>query len=355
MNNEINRRKFIENVAYSFLGVTALTDTTLNAEITSNNRFGKAKRVIYVYLSGGASHTDTFDPKDNPLINTNVKPIGTKGDFKIAGYFPKLAQHGNKFSVIRSMSSKTGAHEQGNYLVHTSYGKSSLIVHPALGSISYFLLGKQHGGIPDNILISGDSNHPKGGYLNKQYHPISIGNPNDGLKYSKMLVDKGKFNHRYEILNQLDKNFQKTFNNRDIAAYDILYDETLKLMSSKDLDLFDLNKEDEKTKERYGKTQFGSGLLLAKRLIKNNIRFVEVTTGGWDMHSDVNDGMTKKAQEVDTALAALFEDLEKEGLIKDTLVVIATEFGRTPKINVNKGKDHFPAAFSFVIGGYNCL
>jgi len=351
LDNEISRRAFVENMAYSLLGVTALSHTTFGADIPSGNRFGKAKRVIYVYFSGGASHTDTFDPKLDPLINTGILPIKTKGDFEIAGYFPKLAEHGNKFSVIRSLSSKTGAHEQGNYLVHTSYGKSSLIIHPAMGSLSNYLLPKQHPSIPDNILISGDSNHPRGGYLNKQFHPVSIGNPNEGLRYAKALVDKGKFSNRYAILNQFDKNFQKTFNNREIAAYDVLYDETLKLMNSKDLELFDLTKEDDKTKERYGKTSFGSGLLLAKRLIKNNIRFVEVTTGGWDMHNDVKDGMTRKAQEVDTALAALFEDLEKEGMIQDTLVVVATEFGRTPKINVNSGKDHFPAAFSFLLGG----
>ena len=122
-----------------------------------------------------------------------------------------------------------------------------------------------------------------------------------------MFIYKAKFSNRYAILNQFDKNFQKTFNNRDIAAYDVLYDETLKLMNSKDLELFDLTKETEQTKERYGKTQFGSGLLLAKRLVKNNVRFVEVTTGGWDMHNDVNEGMSRKAQEVDAALAALFD------------------------------------------------
>jgi uncharacterized protein (DUF1501 family) len=351
LNDGLSRRAFVERIAYSLLGVSAMANPSFAAEQAVGNRFGKAKHVIYIYLSGGASHTDTFDPKTDPLINTGVAPINTKGEFQIAGYFPKLAQHGDKFSVIRSLSSKTGSHEAGQYVVRTSYNKNSLIIHPTLGSLSYYLLGKQHASIPDNILISGDSNNSKGGYLSKQFYPISISNPDEGLRYAKSLVDKTKFNSRYNILNQLDKNFQKTYNNREITAYDVLYDETLKLMNSKDLELFDLNKEDNATKERYGKTQFGSGLLLAKRLIKSGVRYVDVSTGSMDYHSDINQSMTRKSLEMDAALAALFEDLAKEGLIKETLVVIATEFGRTPKINSNQGKDHHPAAFSCVLGG----
>lgn len=348
--NDVSRRTFIERLAFGTLGVSVLDSNLFSAEVTSKN-FGKAKRVIYLYLNGGASHTDTFDPKLLPEINTGVVPVATTGDFQIAGYYPKLATHGKYFSVIRGMTSKTGAHAQGQYLVRTSYAKNSLTVHPAMGALSYWLLGKQHGSIPDNILISGDNDHSRGGYLDKQYYPVNIVNPTEGLRYSKSSVSDAVLNNRMAILDGLNRGFKQNAVLPDVAAYNTFYDETLKLMQSEDLNLFDLNKEDAATRARYGMNQIGQGLLLAKRLIKNNVRYVEVDNGGFDMHNDINTNMTRKAAELDTALDALFSDLATEGLIKDTLVVIATEFGRTPKINVNEGKDHFPAAFSCVLGG----
>lgn len=350
LKNDVSRRDFIQKLAFSTLGVSMLDNVTF-AQSASLPKFKKAKRVIYLYLNGGASHTDTFDPKSLPEINTGVSAIKTTGDFEIAGYFPKLAQHGKNFSVIRSMTSKTGAHAQGQYLVRTSYPKNNLTVHPAMGALSYWLLGKQHGSIPDNILISGDTDHSKGGYLDKKFYPLSIVNPNEGLRYGRKSVSDTVFSKRMQVLNDLDRNFRSTYNLPEVNSYNTFYDETLKLMSSSDLDLFDLNKESKETRERYGMNQLGQGLLLAKRLIKNNVRYVEVDNGGYDMHVDIKDNMTRKSAELDTALDALFSDLNTEGLINDTLVVIATEFGRTPKINQNDGKDHFPGAFSCMIGG----
>jgi uncharacterized protein (DUF1501 family) len=350
INTDISRRNFIEKLAYGTLGVSIMQPFSCGAE-NPNSRFGKAKRIIYLFLNGGASHLDTFDPKTNPETSTGIKGIKTTGEFEITEHFPKLAQHGKNFSVIRSMTSQTGAHAQGQYLVRSSYPKNSLTLHPTMGALSYWLLGKQHGSIPDNILISGDTDHSKGGYLDKKFYPLSIVNPTEGLRYGKSSVSDSVFSKRMQILNSLNSGFGQQNKLADVSSYNTFYDETLKLMSSSDLDLFDLNKEDKETRERYGMNQLGQGLLLAKRLIKNNVRFVEVDNGGYDMHVDINDRMADKAMELDTALAALFDDLESDGLIKETLVVIATEFGRTPTVNVNQGRDHSPGAFSCVIGG----
>lgn len=350
LNNDISRRRFIEQLAYGTLGVSII-DSNISAESSPSKRFGAAKRIIYLYLNGGASHLDTFDPKNNAETSTGIKAIKTTGDFEITEHFPLLAKHGSNFSVIRGMTSKTGAHAQGQYLVRTSYPKNSLTLHPTMGALSYWLLGKQHGSIPDNILISGDTEHSKGGYLDKQFYPLSIVNPTEGLRYGKKSVSDTIFNKRMQILNGLNKGFAQQNKLPDVSSYNTFYDETLKLMGSSDLDLFDLKKEDAATRERYGMNTLGQGLLLAKRLIKNNVRFVEVDNGGYDMHVDINDRMADKAVELDKALAALFDDLSSEGLIQDTLVVIATEFGRTPTVNVNQGRDHSPGAFSCVLGG----
>lgn len=366
LSDDFSRREFVEKLAYSLLGVTALSQTTFADDIPSTH-FGKAKRMIIISLNGGASHIDTFDPKDNPNVNGGVNPIPTTGGFTISKYFPQLAQHGNKFSVIRGMTTKSGAHEPASYIMKTSFMKNSLTVHPSVASIIYALKGAQHGTIPDNILITPDSNHPKAGYLDKKFSPLIIVNPLEGLRYSKISVDNAKFSKRLEILKAFDDNFQNKYENEATKEYSIIYNETLKLLSSKDLDLFDLNKEDAATRERYGKSSFGSGVLLAKRLIKNGVRAVEVGSSSWDFHNDIQTAMENKSKDVDQALAALFDDLSKEGLLKDTLVVVTTEFGRTGSYskdgkaltdannanpyNVNSGRDHQATAFSCMIGG----
>jgi len=354
----LSRREFVEKLAYTTFGVSLLRTPAL-ATVNSNALFGKAKSVIYIYNNGGMSHLDSFDPKGDKVMG-GVKSVQTSGDFQISEYFKELAKHGDKYSLVRSMTSKTGAHSQGQYLMRTSYAKNSLTVHPAMGATSSFLLGKSHGSIPDNILISGDNDHPREGYLDKKFTPLPIINPNEGLRFSKLSVSESVLNNRLSVLNALDRNFREGYGVEDVNSYNILYDETLKLLKSKDLDAFDLSKETPQNRDRYGRSNFGQGCLLAKRLISRGVRYVEIGDGGWDMHNDIATGMGRKAEYYDKALATLFSDLNESGLLKDTLLVIATEFGRTIDsknengnngLNKNEGRDHHPSAFSCLIGG----
>jgi hypothetical protein len=229
-----------------------------------------------------------------------------------------------------------------------------------MGAISSWMLGKQHGSIPDNILISGDNDHPREGYLDKRFTPLPIINPNEGLRFSKLSVSEANLNNRLAVLEVLDRDFRKNFGVHDVNSYNTLYDETLKLLKSEDLNIFDLSKESPNIRENYGMSNFGQGCLLAKRLIENGVRFVEIGDGGWDMHNDIKTNMVRKQEYYDKALGALFNDLKASGLINDTLVVIATEFGRTidnqdsngnSGLNKNDGRDHHPSAFSCLIGG----
>lgn len=358
LNCSLNRREFIEKLAYTTFGVSVLKTSSLEA-VSSPSFFGKAKRVIYVYNNGGMSHLDSFDPKGDKVMG-GVKSVPTNADFLVSEYFKELSQHGDKFSLLRGMTSKTGAHSQGQYLMRTSYNKNSLTVHPAMGATSSFLLGKQHGSIPDNVLISGDNDHPREGYLDKKFTPLPIINPNEGLRFSKLSISESKLNNRLSVLNALDRNFRENYGVSDVNSYNVLYDETLKLLKSEDLDVFDLNKESPEIRDRYGRSNFGQGCLLAKRLVSRGVRFVEIGDGGWDMHNDIAGGMARKAEYYDKALSTLFADLNESGLLKDTLIVIATEFGRTidsknengfDGLNKNEGRDHHPSAFSCLIGG----
>lgn len=353
----LSRREFVEKLALSTFGISIAAHANSQPVL---NKFAKAKHVIYIYNNGGMSHLDSFDPKEKSSVMGGVKPIQTKGDFFVSEYFKELAKHGDKFSLIRGMTSKTGAHSQGQYLMRTSYTKNSLTVHPAMGAVSSFLLGKQQGSIPDNIIISGDNGHPGEGYLDKKYTPLPIINPNEGLRFSKMSISDSSLNNRLSIMNALDRNFRDNFGVADVNSYNVLYDETLKLLRSEDLDVFDLNKESAQVRDSYGRSNFGQGCLLAKRLISKGVRYVEIGDGGWDMHNDISENMTKKSEYYDKALATLFLDLHQSGLLKETLIVIATEFGRTidaentngnSGLNKNAGRDHHPSAFSCLMGG----
>lgn len=356
LTNDISRREFVSKLAYTTFGVSLLETPSFAA----NTNFGKAKHVIYIYCNGGLSHLDSFDPKTKV---PSCKSIKTNADFEISEYFPELSKHGDKFSVIRNMTSKSGAHAQAEYAMRTSYSKNSLIVHPTVGAISYNLLGKQHSSIPDNILINGGADHPKAGYFPKRFSPLPIVNPNEGLRFSRSSIENAQFNNRLELLKGIDENFRKIYQTEETKSYSELYDETLKLLKSKDLELFDLNKEDAATRDKYGRGNFGQGLLLARRLIASGVRFVEVgSSQSFDFHNDIVDSMNRTKDTFDKGLAALFDDLTKTGLIEDTVIVIATEFGRTPfykedgkflPYSKNGGRDHAPGAFSCVVGGMN--
>lgn len=368
MNNEISRRQFIEKLAFSTLGVTALTHNASALEGILPS-FGKAKRLIVISINGGLSHTASFDPKDHPNVNGGINKIRTTGDFEISEYFTELAKHGDKFSIIRNMSTKSGAHQSASRIMKSSYAPNGHTIHPSVSNVIYYLKGKQHGSIPDSISISPNSDHPLGGYLPKQFSPVVIVNPLEGLRFSKASVDSATFNNRLQILEAFNKPFEKSSAIKDVVDYHTIYEETLKLMNSKDLELFDLNKETEASKEKYGKTQLGYGCLLAKRLVSKNVRAVEVSsTFGVDFHNDLKTSMETRMKEVDQALAALFDDLTTEGLIKDTLVVVNTEFGRTAvyakegvkesdnpddyePFNANSGRDHQATCFSVLVGG----
>jgi hypothetical protein len=359
--NEINRREFAKNLAFSTLGVSILGDNLLANTTIKRSKFGQAKHAIIITLSGGISHIDSFDPKENNKINGGIKPIKTNVDgITLSQYFPGLANHADKFSIIQSMTSSNGAHEGSTYMLKTSYKKSSLLVHPTIGPIRSFLQGRKHLSLPDTVLINAPSDHPKQGYFDSSLTPLPIVNPNEGLRFSKMLVSQENMNSRIQVLQSLNNIFQKQYVNPEIAAYTTLYDETLKTMRSKDLDAFDLTKENKEIRERYGMDTFGQGCLLANRLIHNGISVVEVNMGSFDYHNDIDENMKRQTPILDKALTALFEDLSASGKISETLVVVESEFGRTAIYrengeisgrNENGGRDHQPGVFSCLIGG----
>lgn len=350
--NEFDRRRFMGQVASSMLGVTAapLAANALDADKTGSS---SRKQVIYLFMTGAMSHVDTFDPKPGSEVQGDTKVINTRtSGVKFGEYMKKLAGLSNDLAILRGMSQETGAHGPGQYLMRTSYKEIATTSHPGLGSWVQRLGGRISKKLPASVSIGGKGGSP--GYLGAKYAPVPVGDPNQGLQNVKMpsYLKEDHFDRRLRLTASIDQNFRALAqNNQHVNGYDDLYREAVGLMKSDGLKAFDLNEEDDSVRDKYGRNRLGQGCLLARRLVESGVRFVEVISGGWDMHRGVFDSMANKGPEMDNAVGSLLEDLKQSGMLKNTLVVIGTEFGRKPNINVNVGRDHHPAAFSTVLAG----
>ena len=268
---------------------------------------------------------------------------------------PQLAQRFSDIAVVRSMTQKTGDHRGGAYWMRTSYEPRATIIHPSMGPWAQTLLGKKHDTLPDSVVIGGGGEHPGAGFFGPALAPLPIGDPDKGVQNSAPYngVSEDLFEKRLDLMNTLDDSFRRKFQTDEVKAYTQFYEETLKLMKSEDLATFDLSLEEkyEEKAARYGNTRVGKGAMLAKRLVSSGVRFVEVVSGGWDMHNDLWDAIPTTGGQLDQALGSLIYDLKAEGLFEKTLIVVGTEFGRTPIINANGGRDHHPRVFSTMFAG----
>lgn len=319
---------------------------------------GKAQHVIYLYMAGGMTHIDTFDPKpDAPSdIRGTTRAISTKADGVQLGHcLPLLAKQADKIALIRSLSTTQGAHEQGNYLMHTGYMPRGTIVHPSSGAWVAKLAGRLSKDMPPFVLVGGGNKHPGAGFFEPQFAPLPIGDPALGLQNIKRRsgTTEESFNRQLDLRRDLDHDFDAKFHNsqKSVRAYDEVYSSAVSLMKSEDLAAFDLSKEPADSRAAYGSDRFGKGVLLARRLVEHGVRFIEVEMGGFDWHADNFEQMEQKIPILDQALAALISDLSSRGLLDSTLVVVATEFGRSPKITPNAGRNHYPKAFSCLLAG----
>jgi len=362
--DELSRRGFLANTARTAFGVTlggsaaSWFHSAEAAEALAQAK-GKAKNVIYLYMAGGMTHIDTFDPKPEasadyrgPLkaISTNVAGI------QLGPHLAKTAKHADKMAIVRSMNSTQGAHAQGNYHVHTSYTERASITHPSLGSWANQLDPPRNGAtLPPYVTVHAGNSHPGAGFFEPSFGPLPVGDAEKGLQNSRRAsgVTEAAFNRQIALRAKLDEDFTGHFGKgqRSVRAYNEMFNSAVSLMTSKDLEAFDLSKESKEAHALYGTEKFSKGVLLARRLVEHGTRFVEVQYGGFDWHSDAFTQADEKLPVLDQAYAALLHDLEIKGLLESTLVVIATEFGRTPKIDDDGGRNHFPKAFSFVLAG----
>lgn len=358
--DEFTRRQFLANAARAYLGVHLFPmfgASIAEAAPASAAQVAKAKHIIYLFMSGGMSHLDTFDPKPKKkdVMGKTQAIASAADDIQLGHYLTHTAKVMDKVAVINSMTSVQGAHEQGAYVMHTSYNMRGTIKHPSLGSWVMKLGGRINQDIPGFVSIDTPSDHSGGGFFGAKYAAAPIGSPHEGLQDSRRVgeVTKENFDRRLSLADKLNQKFHGRYANADVQAYQDLYQEAIRLMNSKDLKAFHLNEESEETKKLYGPGRFAQGCLLARRLVEHGVRFVEVQLGGWDTHYDNFTAVEGRCREFDQAYAALITDLEKRGKLQETLVVVATEFGRTPEIKSEhkEGRDHHPSAYTCLLAG----
>ena len=312
---------------------------------------GKAKAVILLYMNGGPSHIDTWDPKTGKVagpaksIKTNVPGV------MISEHMPRLASMTNKLAIVRGMTSKEGNHQRAQYLLRTGYSPNPTVAHPSLAAWVAKRLGEPSSGLPSSVSLGGPS--LGAGFFGVQYGPFVVQTPGQmpqNVGYGPG-VDDARFEARKRLLDGLDGSFAAQTGDVKIEGRRQLYAKADRLMHASALKAFDASEEPEAVRASYGDTPFGRGCLTAARLVAAGVRFVEVTLDGWDTHQDVF-GRTKKLMgALDPAMSGLLEDLQRRGLAESTLVVWMGDFGRTPTINGNDGRDHFPNAWSAVLAG----
>lgn len=354
--NEISRRNFVNGLAKGFLGVNAILSSQDLLALSTPDVIPSAKSVIFLYMSGGMTHIDTFDPKpENGDVMGETKAINSSADgIQLGHWLPNTAKEMHRAALVRSLNTNQGAHEQANYLLHTSYQKRGTIIHPTLGSWITKMRGNLNPTLPANVRINGGSNILGAGYFEKKYGPLPLGNPSAGIQNVKQAEYLGQdlYKERLDVAKSFNQDFLADFPQKRVRAYKDLYDDAIKLMQSKDLEAFDLTKEPQEIRDSYGEDNFGQGCLLARRLVENNVRFVEVILGGWDMHNDVFGSLETKAETLDRGLSTLLKDLDSRGLLSETMVVVASEFGRTPEVKAGRvGRDHHPSSFSALLAG----
>ncbi len=359
------RREFLQVGAVSGLGLTLgslFRAEAARADAKSFQTFaGTAKSVIHIWLPGGWAQQETFDPK--PLA-----PLEYRGDMGTVDtclpgvvFNEKLAHTAkiaDRITVVRSMTHGEAAHERGTHNMFTGYRPSPALTFPSFGSVVAHELGPRDNLPPYVCLPNLPAPDAGAGYLGSAFGPFTLGsdpaNPNFTVRDLALPggVDAQRFSTRQKLRDIVGRHFQQMDDNANLEAMDEFYTRAYDLVSSAQARAaFDIAAESASVRDEYGRNEAGQRMLLARRLVESGVRLVTLNYGGWDMHAKITDGINRTLPAFDQAYATLIRDLERRGLLDSTLVMVSSEFGRTPKINKDAGRDHWPKVFSIVLAG----
>lgn len=364
VHKHLSRRGFLGAAGGGFLGFAAARQAKLFGAPALNWLLPQegatraaAKACIVVWLAGGPSHIDTFDPKEGRDTGGPVKAMETSADgIKISEYLPTIAGQLKHAALVRSLTSREGSHERGRYLMHTGYAPTGTVVHPSMGAITAMEVGDKALELPNFISIGRPTEGA--GFLPPDFAPFVVDNPQPsgaGTVQIRNLAPAGnddrRFKERMRLLAEQERDFARDRACEEIERHKAAYEKADKLMHTPLLKAFNLGEEREDLRKAYGQNRFGAGCLLARRLVEAGVKFVEVTLDGWDTHQENFTRVPQLCSSLDPGLGTLIRDLQARRMLESTLVVCMGEFGRTPKINPNNGRDHYPRVFSALLAG----
>jgi uncharacterized protein (DUF1501 family) len=345
----VSRRGFLQRVGGGALGLSGLSWLSCLAVHADELRRAH-KSCIVLWMAGGPSQFETLDPKPGAPTQGPTGAIATAAPgIAIAEHWKKLAGVTRDLTVIRSMTSKEGNHGRATYLLHTGYAPSGGIVHPGFGSVVASELGPEDFDLPHVVSIQGPSAGPS--FLGVPYAPFVVSDPNRPPDNLATPVPGSRLQRRLGLLQELEAPFARGGAADQVRDHQALYRQTAQMVLSPRVKAFNLDSEPAAVRDVYGRSGFGQGCLMARRLIEAGVTFVEVQSSGWDTHGNELATLKKLIPPVDQGTAALLADLKARGLLEKTLVVWMGEFGRMPRINLTAGRDHFPAAFNMALAG----
>jgi uncharacterized protein (DUF1501 family) len=351
-NDPLSRRNFFKLSAAGALALPVsgwLDRLAAHAAVQSAGK-PKHKSCILLFMTGGPSHIDTFDPKPENKTS-QIKPIATAvPGIQIGEHLPKVAGAMKDIALLRGMSTSEGSHGRARYYMHTGYREGvGGVVHPSLGAIASRWLGQLEDELPNFFSIGGQSFGA--GYAGPMHAPVEISDPARGIENLKPIDNLPALDKRAGLLDELEKGFVDRVQTPTAAAHRATYERAARLMHSPKAKAFDLSQESSAMRDAYGRSKFGEGCLLARRLVESGVSFVEVSLGSWDTHRDNANRIRSLCNDVDPAMSTLITDLKQRGLLETTLVIWMGEFGRTPHVGKQGGRDHYPRAWTTVLAG----
>jgi len=349
----MSRRHFLSHMALG--SATAMGATHFLNHLQANAAEVKSnqKACILIWLSGGAPTIDMWDLKPKSKNGGEFKPVSTKGDLQISEHLPEIAKVMDKLSVVRSMSTREADHMRGTYYMHSAYVPNPTVVHPSFGSVVSYELGSKRKDleIPAFVSIGGSSTSP--GFLGMAHSPFVVDRRGQIQNADMNGMDAQRLSQRLQMLGAIETQFIRSNRGDAGQAHKDIYEKAVNLMTSDQMRAFKVDEEKPETRQLYGSHDFGDMLMMARRLVETGVPFVEVQfPGGWDMHDDVFSRLKDtNLPRFDTGIAGLTRDLEQRGMLENVTIVCMGEFGRTPTINQNTGRDHWASSWSLMMGG----
>ena len=349
--NGMTRRHFAKHLAgaSAFAGTALAFGRSLSASAPSLK--ANRKSAILLWMGGGPSTIDIWDLKPGTNTGGPFQPIATTGEVQICEFMPLVAQQMDKLSIIRNMSTREADHDRGRYYMHTGYVPNPNMEHPGYGSViaSQLMHDRSDLDLPPFVSVGGPSEGP--GFLGMAWAPFTV-DSNGNVRNLDMNLPPDRLTQRMQALRLLETGFIQENRGQSATEHAKVLQKTLNLMSSQQMSAFRVQTESPEILERYGDNNFGKGCLMARRLVEAGVPFVEVNLGGWDDHQNVFTSLqNNRLPMLDQGMSALVEDLTARGMLEDTAIIWMGEFGRTPRINGNTGRDHWARSWSVVVGG----